>query len=166
MLSHSPVSSSRSVKAAKGCAVSRRFTQAASAESTTPKPAASNGKPAGTRQPSPCAAACARNKAGTPWHAGHRGHLAIGRHPTGRNAANHGANGLGGRVASRRDGRKRLARRKRGRFTAYLCRAFGNSRCRTEAGARPFQRAFHASCSMRRELRLRWITMSMGAPQD
>jgi hypothetical protein len=45
------------------------------------------------------------DKAGTSRHASHRGNLAIGCHPTAGNTANHGANCLGGRIASQRDGR-------------------------------------------------------------
>ena len=86
------------------------------------------------------------NKASTPRHSCHRGDLAIGCHPTGRNAANHGANCLGGCIASQRDGRERLSCRKRRWLPTCCCRAFNESR-RNEAGSRPFGRTFHASCS-------------------
>jgi hypothetical protein len=95
------------------------------------------------------------DKAGTPGHAGHRGDLTIGRHPTGRNATNHGANCLGGRIASQRDGRERLSCRERRWLPTCRYRAFDDSRRRTEAGSRPFGRTFHAGFSIARAPPLR-----------
>ncbi len=92
------------------------------------------------------------DKAGTSRHAGHRGDLAIGCHPTAGNAANHSANRLGGRIASQRDGRERLSHRKPRWLPTCRCRAFGDSRGRTDAGSRPFGRTFHAYFSITRAL--------------
>lgn len=53
----------------------------------------------------------AANKAGTPRHAGHRGDLTVGCHPTRRDATNDGANGIDGCISLRLDGLKLLALR-------------------------------------------------------
>ncbi len=94
------------------------------------------------------------DKAGTSRHPGHRGDLAIGCHPAARNAANHGANRLGGRIASERDGRARLSHRKPRWLPTCRYRAFDDSRRKTEAGSRPFGRTFHACFSIARALPL------------
>jgi len=51
------------------------------------------------------------NKTGTPWHAGHRGDLAIGRNPARRDAADDGANGFDGFIALEVGSLKQLALR-------------------------------------------------------
>ncbi len=95
------------------------------------------------------------DKAGASRHARHRGDLTIGCHPTARNAANHGANRLGSRIASQRDGRARLSYRKARWLPPCRRRAFDESRGRTGAGPRPFGRRFHASFSAARAPPLR-----------